>query len=80
MERDKTIYKNKWLSDENDRRRVGHCYSKYEEWFLTQFKPRNIKNIFVTKARFYLAYIYNCVTKGTLVIYLNQIIEKGNFP
>ena len=64
MESDTTKDKNKWLHDERDRRRVGHCYSKYEEWFLTKFKPRNTKNIFAIKARFYLAYIYKCVTQG----------------
>lgn len=71
MESDTTKDKNKWLHDERDRRRVGHCYSKYEEWFSKKFKPRNIKNIFAIKARFYLAYIYNCVTKGR---------DAGNIP
>ena len=65
MESDTTKDKNKWLHDERDRRRVGHCYSKYEEWFLTKFKPRNTKNIFAIKARFYLAYIYKCVIEGS---------------
>ena len=64
MENDKTLMKDTWLHDRIDRRRVEHCYSKYEEWFLTKFKPRNTKNIFAIKARFYLAYIYKCVTQG----------------
>ena len=63
--------KNKWLHDERDRRRVGHCYSKFREWFSEKFKPGNTKNIFAIKARFYLAYIYNCVTKGH---------DAGNIP
>ena len=64
MESDNTLMKDTWLNDRIDRRRVEHCYSKFEEWFLTKFKPRNTKNIFAIKARFYLAYIYKCVTQG----------------
>ena len=64
MENDKTLMKDTWLHDSIDRIRVEDCYSKYEDWFLTKFKPRNTKNIFAIKARFYLAYIYKCVTQG----------------